>query len=104
MLLGRFYIDSFRVVNRSVGIADTDDFDAALVGERESCDRTDIAEPLHNRRTLLGIEFQHAHGALDQVDNSTPGGFSPAFGAANGDRLSSNDFIHRVAHVNGVSV
>src|SRR4029453_6727133 len=98
MLLGSFDVDSFGVVNRNVGITNPNDLDAALVSERESCDRTDIAEALHNRRTLLGIHFQHAHGALDQVDNSTSGGFSPAFGAADGDRFSSNDFIHRVAH------
>ena len=45
-----------------------------------------------------------SHGALDQIDNPAPGGFSPAFGAADGDRFSGNDFIHRVAHVNRVGV
>ena len=50
VLLGGFYVDSFRIVDRGVGIADPNDFDAALVGEREGCHRTDIAESLHDRQ------------------------------------------------------
>src|SRR4029453_1217665 len=85
-------------------IRNPNDFETALVSEREGCDRTDIAEPLHNRRALLGIHFQHAHGALDQVNNSAPGGFSPAFGAADRAWFYRDDFIGRVTHVNGVSI
>src|SRR5262245_58552341 len=48
VLLGAFNINPFRIVNRSGVIADSDDFDSALIGKRQSRNRTDVAEPLHN--------------------------------------------------------
>src|SRR5438093_337184 len=48
MLLRGFHINSLRIVDRCGVIADPDDFDAAFVGERQSCDRADVAESLHD--------------------------------------------------------
>ena len=57
VLLGRLDIDPFRTVNRGIGIADADDFDTAFVSERQRSDRTNIAEPLHDRGTFFGIDL-----------------------------------------------
>ena len=91
MLLGRFYIDSFRVVNRSVGIADPNDLDAALVRERESCDRTDVSEALHDSGAFFGVYLQDVHGALDQVNHAAASRFAAAFRSPDGDRFARDD-------------
>src|SRR5207249_9282085 len=48
VLLGGFHVNSLRIVDCCGVIADPDDFDAAFVSERQSCHRTDVAEPLHD--------------------------------------------------------
>src|SRR4030095_3609921 len=50
VLFGGLDIYSFRIVDRRRCVANTNDFDTALVGERQSCHRTNIAESLHNGR------------------------------------------------------
>ena len=104
VLFSCFDVDSFGVVNCSVCVANADDFDAALVGKRKSCHRAHIAKSLHDGGAFLGIHLQHVHGPLDQVNNTAPGCFASAFGAADGDRFASNDFIDGITHVNGVGV
>ena len=104
VLLRCFNVDPFRIVNRSGVIADTDDFDAALVSERQSCDRTDVAESLHDRGASSRIHLQHVHRALDQIHHTATGRFAPAFGAADRDRFAGNDFVHSVTHVDRVGV
>ena len=104
VLLGCFNVDPFRIVNRCGVIADPDDFDAALVGQRQSCDRTDVAESLHDRGAFFRIHLQHVHRALDEINDAATSSFTPAFGPADGDRFAGDDFIHGVAHVNGVGV
>ena len=104
VLLGCFDVDALGIVNRSGMIADPDDFDAALVRERQSCDRTDVAESLHDCGAFSRINLQHVHRALDEVNDAAPGGFTPAFGSADSDRFAGHDFIHRVSLVNGVGV
>ena len=82
MLLGRLHIDSLWIVNGSIGIADPDDLDATLECERESCDRPDIAEALHDGRAFVRVHLQHVHGALDQINDSAASSFAATFSPA----------------------
>src|SRR6266513_3731047 len=67
-LLRGFHVNSLRIVDCCGMIADPDDFDAAFVGERQSCHRADVAESLHYGCALFRIQLQHAHGPLDEVN------------------------------------
>src|SRR6266480_7956306 len=92
MLLGRLDIDSFWIVDRGVGVADADDFDAALVSKRKGRNCADVSKTLNDRGTLFGIDLQHVQRALDQINDATSGRFASAFGPADGNRLAGDDF------------
>ena len=85
-------------------IADPDNFDAALVGERKGCHGADVAESLYDRGAFFGIHLQHVHRALDEIHDAATSGFAPAFSPADRNRFAGDDFIHGVAHVDGVSI
>src|SRR5438045_6240902 len=79
MLLGRLHVDAFWILEGGVCSTDPDHLDAALECERKRCDGADITEPLHDGRTFVGIDFQHVHSALDQVNDTASGRFPSAF-------------------------
>src|SRR5207244_12150856 len=82
VLLRRFNIDAFWIVDRGVGVADADDFDAALVSKREGGDRADISKSLHDGSALFGIDLQHVQSALDQINDAASSSFAAAFSSA----------------------
>ena len=65
VLFGRLDIDPFGVVDRSVSVANADDFQSAFVSKRQRRNRADVPEALHDSRAFFGIDFQHVHGPLD---------------------------------------
>src|SRR6266404_2012496 len=82
MLLCRLDIDSIRIVDRRISVADSDDFYTALVSERERSHRADVSETLHNRGAFFRIHLQHVQRALDEINDAASGRFAPAFSAA----------------------
>ena len=104
VLLGFRDIDPVRVVKRDGRIADANNFHPRLVSERQRGDGTDVAKSLDNRGAFLGIDFQHVHRPLDQINNAAAGGFTPAFRAADRDRFAGDDFVHAIPLIDRIGV
>src|SRR5437879_8391059 len=94
MLLGRLHIDSFWIVDRSIGVADADDFDPAFVSKRKGRDCADVSESLQVGGALFGSDFQHVWRAPDQINDAAAGRFASAFRPAEGTRFAGSAVSH----------
>ena len=103
MLQQRSGIETARIEIARGVVGHADQLDAML---RQRLHRiaADIAEPLHDRGGTRRRQTDALQRAPDQIGDAAAGRFTPALGAAGGDRLAGDDLGHRPALIHGIRV